>query len=136
MKKRSSRKPAKIKLLHTQKAELKENTYYKIRIQKNRKNNHLYLIAQNDSQKVMNDDYYIDLPKKEAKSVKQLFNGDYSSIVDSISIHDNKLVLLNPNYKGSSSRNEAPLKGITQENWTEKASDEPAKLQNINHTIG
>jgi hypothetical protein len=105
LKKKTMRKIPKIKMLFSKKTQLKEDTFYEIKIQKNRKNNHIYLIAQNASSQVRNDDYYIDLPKKEAKSVKKIFNNDYDSMVDSIRIQDNKLVLLNPHYVDDKSRN-------------------------------
>jgi hypothetical protein len=88
--------------LFSKRAELKDNTFYNIQIQKNKRNNHIYLIAQNESTNVTNDDYYIDLPKNQASSVKRIFANDYSSMVDSISIHDEKLVLLYPTYTDTS----------------------------------
>lgn len=110
LKKKTTRKIPKIKMLFSKRTELKAETFYDIKIQKNRKNKHLYLIAQNASSQVRNDDYYIDLPRKEAKSVKKIFNNDYDSIVDSIRIQDNKLVLLNPLYVEDKSRNGELLK--------------------------
>lgn len=85
------KKLPKIKLLFSKRAELKDNTFYNIQIQKNKRNKHIYLIAQNESRNIRNDDYYIDLPKNQASSVKKIFENNYSSMVDSISIHDDKL---------------------------------------------
>lgn len=71
---------------------LKENTYYNIQIQKNKFNKHIYLIAQNEAEKSKDEGYYIDLPIKQAKYVEKIFKKDYSSIIDSISIQDDKMV--------------------------------------------
>lgn len=114
LKKLRAKKLPKIKLVLSKRAELKQNTYYNIQIQKNRKNRHLYLIAQNESKKVRNDDYYIDLPKKEANVCKKIFNNDFNTMIESISIQDDKLVLLNPNYTtDDKSRNQDALEGTT-----------------------
>ncbi len=96
--KTASRRSRKVKLLYTRKAELENDTFYNIQVQKNKRNKHMYLIAQNDTTKSKNDDYYIELSKKQATNVKKIFSNNYSSLVDSISIQSNKLVLLNPTY--------------------------------------
>lgn len=122
LKKIKAKKLPKIKLLFSKRVELKDNTFYNIQVQKNRKNWHLYLIAQNESKEVRNDDYYIDLPRKEArickkifgiKRYKDIFNNDYESMVESIRIQDDKLVLLNPNYREIQSRNRDDLSEAT-----------------------
>ena len=107
----ATRRRPKIKLLFSKKAELKDNTFYNIQIQRNKRNKHMYLIAQNEASEERKDDYYIELSKKQAGNVKRIFENDYNNMVDSISIHDDKLVLLNPNYI---SRNAAELSSKTE----------------------
>lgn len=68
-----------------------------------------------------NDDYYIELSRKQAENVKKIFENNYNSIVDSISIHDDKLVLLNPTYN---SRNIPEM------------SSKTLPEQDMNNTIG
>jgi hypothetical protein len=109
LKKVTLRKPSRLRVLCSKRAELRDNTFYNIQIQRNKKNKHLYLIAQNESKEVRNDDYYIDLPNKEAKCIEKIFKKDYRSVLDSISIQNNKLVLLNPNYVEPKTRNFEPL---------------------------
>lgn len=61
--------------------EFLDNTFYNIQVQRNRANKHIYLIAQNESDAVKDDDYYIDLPNKEAKLVTKIFNKNYESMI-------------------------------------------------------
>ena len=109
LKKVTLRKPSRLRVLCSKRAELRDNTFYNIQIQRNKKNKHLYLIAQNESKEVRNDGYYIDLPNKEAKCIEKIIKKDYRSVLDSISIQNNKLVLLNPNYVEPKTRNFEPL---------------------------
>lgn len=67
VKKKPVKKLPKIKLLFQKKAQLNDDTLYNIKIQKNKRNKHIYLIAENNSTSAKNDDYYVDLPSKEAK---------------------------------------------------------------------
>ena len=85
-------------MLCSKRALLKDDAYYNIQIQKNRTNKHIYLIAQNEADKSTDQGYYIDLPNRQAKYVEKIFKRDYSSIIDSISIQNDKMVLLNPKY--------------------------------------
>ncbi|CAI2368713.1 unnamed protein product [Moneuplotes crassus] len=97
------RRRRKIKLLYRQEVCMKSSddkgSLYNIEILKNKKNKHMYLMARNESSadNRAKDDYYIELSRKQASKVKKIFDNSYSSMVDSIRIHDNKLVLLNLN---------------------------------------